>query len=343
MSSQPLISTPPPSPTLRKSLKTIFTNSRTNVLLIFVPLGHIAFGLKWSNTWVFVLNFLAIIPLAMLFEFAAENDSLKVGRFYSDFLNATLSNTVESIVFIAALIEGQIRVVQASILGSIISNILLVLGMKFFAGGFYHKVQTFNMTAAQMCSSLMVLACISLIIPAAFISFVYSVENSDIINNDDKKYKEISNLSYGTAIILLIIYILYLLFQLKTHQQLYQDEWVIEDDEQPQLDLRVSLSLLAVVIFFVAFSAEHLADSIEGIVESHELNKTFVGLILIPNIKKISEIICILTSMKKEEGLDFAIRNAVDSSIDGESNWLKGAMFLATYVIIAIATYFYPN
>jgi Ca2+:H+ antiporter len=78
---------------------------------------------------------------------------------------------------------------------------------------------------------------------------------------------------------------------LKTHTQLYQADGENENDEKPQLNLIVSLLLLAVVTVFVAFSAEHLADSIEGIVESHGLNKTFVGLILIPNIKKISEVI----------------------------------------------------
>ncbi|CAB4445095.1 unnamed protein product [Rhizophagus irregularis] len=401
MSSQPLIvsiptppSSPvlyysPPSPTLCKSLKVIFATSWINVLLIFVPLGYIAFELKWNTTWVFVLNFLAIIPLAILFEFAAESVSLRVGRVTGCLLNTTFSNTIESIVFIVALKEGQIRIVQASILGSIISNLLLVLGMRFIAGEIYHRGQSFNVTAAQTALSSMSLACISLIIPAAFISFVSSVENSDIISNDDEKYKEILNLSHGTAIILLITYILYLLFHLKTHTHFYQAEEENENDEQPQLTLIVSLLLLAVVTVSVSFSADYLADSIEGIVESHELNKTFVGLILIPNIKKISEIVGTLTSpMKNKMDLHYAIHSAVGSSMQialfvspllvilgwiigqqmtlffhtfetiilfasvmmtyyliqgGETHWLKGAIFLATYVIIALATYFYPN
>ncbi|PKK69090.1 calcium/proton exchanger [Rhizophagus irregularis] len=378
MSSQPLIvsiptppSSPvlyysPPSPTLCKSLKVIFTTSWINVLLIFVPLGYIAFELKWNTTWVFVLNFLAIIPLAILFEFAAESVSLRVT---GCLLNTTFSNTIESIVFIVALKEGQIRIVQASILGSIISNLLLVLGMRFIVGEIYHRGQSFNVTAAQTALSSMSLAY--------------------IISNDDEKYKEILNLSHGTAIILLITYILYLLFHLKTHTHFYQAEEENENDEQPQLTLIVSLLLLAVVTVSVSFSADYLADSIEGIVESHELNKTFVGLILIPNIKKISEIVGTLASpMKNKMDLHYAIHSAVGSSMQialfvspllvilgwiigqqmtlffhtfetiilfasvmmtyyliqgGETHWLKGAIFLATYVIIALATYFYPN
>jgi len=120
-------------------------------------------------------------------------------------LNATFGNAVELIVSIVALKEGEIRVVQASILGSIISNLLLVLGMCFVAGGYYHKKQEFNQTAAQTSSSLMALACIGLIIPAAF---NFTIEKDKDIN--------LLNLSHGTAIVLLIIYILYLFFQVST-------------------------------------------------------------------------------------------------------------------------------
>jgi Ca2+:H+ antiporter len=125
-------------------------------------------------------------------------------------LNATFGNAVELIVSIIALKEGQIRVVQASILGSIISNLLLVLGMCFAIGGYYHKKQVFNQTVAQTSSSLMALACVSLIIPAAF---NFSIENN--ISNEVRK-EQLLNLSHGTAIVLLIIYILYLFFQVSS-------------------------------------------------------------------------------------------------------------------------------
>ena len=124
-------------------------------------------------------------------------------------LNATFGNAVELIVSIVALKEGQIRVVQASMLGSIISNLLLVLGMCFVAGGIYYSQQEFSLMNAQTTSSLMTLACIGLIIPAAF---NFAVNGGDT----SKASKELLNLSHGTAIVLLIIYILYIYFQVST-------------------------------------------------------------------------------------------------------------------------------
>ena len=137
-------------------------------------------------------------------------------------LNATFGNAVELIVSIIALKEGQIRVVQASILGSIISNLLLVLGMCFVAGGIRHKEQKFNQHVAQTSSSLMALACIGLIIPAAFISSIETLNNN--VTSDDAEHKgELLNLSHGAAIVLMIIYILYLLFQVSTINLLRYD------------------------------------------------------------------------------------------------------------------------
>ncbi|CAB4491055.1 unnamed protein product [Rhizophagus irregularis] len=321
--SSPVLHSSSAPPTLFESFKIIFLSSWINVLLIFVPLGYIAFGLKWSNTSVFVINFLAIIPLAKLLGFATEDISLRVGQTIGGLLNATFGNAVELIVSIIALKEGQIRVVQASILGSIISNLLLVLGMCFVAGGFYHKEQKFNMTAAQTSSSLMALACIGLIIPAAFIS---SVETPEIVQTGSDHTSELLNLSHGTAIVLLIIYILYLLFQLKTHTHLYQDEGVIEDDEQPQLTLIVSFLLLAAVTVAVAFSAEYLVGSIEGIVETSGLSKTFVGLILLPIVGNAAEHVTAVTVAMKNK-MDLAINVAAGSS-------MQIALFVSPLLVI---------
>lgn len=134
-------------------------------------------------------------------------------------LNATFGNAVELIVSIIALKEGEIRVVQASILGSIISNLLLVLGMCFVANGYYHKSQEFNKTAAQTSSSLMALACIGLIIPAAFdIAVKGTGEGTGAVGGGKEG---VLNLSHGTAIVLLIIYILYLVFQVSGNEQYF--------------------------------------------------------------------------------------------------------------------------
>jgi len=329
----------------------------------------------------FHFKFFAIIPLAKLLEFATEDISLRVGQAIGGLLNATFGNAVELIVSIVAIMDGQIRVVQASMLGSIISNLLLVLGMCFVAGGYYFPTQEFNKTAAQTSSSLMTLACIGLIIPAAF---NFAIKDAKESERDD----ELLNLSHGTALVLLTIYILYLFFQLKTHAYLYNEaEGGEEEKEEPRLTLTVSLLLLFVVTIIVSFSAEYLVGSIEGIVESSGLSKTFVGLILLPIVGNAAEHVTAVTSATKNK-MDLAINVAAGSSMqialfitpflvilgwimgvdmslyfqtfetivlfiavlltnyliqDGESNWLEGAMLLATYTIIGLAFFFYPN
>jgi Ca2+:H+ antiporter len=343
-------------------------------LLIFVPLGFAAHLLDWSDTMVFMLNFLAIIPLAKLLGFATEDIALRTGQTTGALLNATFGNAVELIIAIIALKEGEIRVVQASVMGSIISNLLLVLGCCFLAGGLKYKLQEFNETAAQTSASLMALACIALIIPAAF---SYAVTG--------RAEHEIISLSHYTAIVLLIVYALYLYFQLGTHRHLYEAD---EDDEQePELTLAVSLILLAAVTLVVAACGEFLVSSIEGITESLGLTKTFVGLILLPIVGNAAEHVTAIGAAMKNK-MQLAVGVAAGSSLqialfvtpflvvlgwiigqpmtlffdvfetvllfvsvlimnyliqDGKSNWLEGALLLATYAIIAIAFYFYPD
>jgi Ca2+:H+ antiporter len=202
---------PPPvshvssKPNIRKSLKIILASSWINILLIFMPFGYLAHKFEWSDTWIFILNFLALIPLAKLYDFATVEVSLAVGQSFGCLLNATFGNAVELIVAIIALSKGEIRVVQASILGAIISNLLLIIGLCFFIGGIFYDIQVFNKTNAQTTSSLLTLACIGLVIPAAFNFAVNSVG----INGDT----ELLKLSHGTAILLMMIYILYIYFQ----------------------------------------------------------------------------------------------------------------------------------
>lgn len=146
-----------------------------NVLLVFVPLGIIAGVSEWSATAVFTLNFFAIIPLAAILSFATEEISSKLGETLGGLLNATFGNAVELIVSIIALRNGQIQVVQSSMLGSILSNLLLVMGMCFFLGGIANMrdadgngtEQEFAAGTAQTTCSLMALSSASLIIPAA--------------------------------------------------------------------------------------------------------------------------------------------------------------------------------
>lgn len=135
-----------------ENLKVILFYSYANVLLVFVPVGIAVHIAKVNPTVVFVMNFLAIFPLAGLLSFATEEISIKVGQTLGGLLNASFGNAVEIIVGIIALVQNQIIIVQASLLGSMLSNLLLVLGMCFFIGGLRYKEQVFNTTVAQTAS-----------------------------------------------------------------------------------------------------------------------------------------------------------------------------------------------
>ncbi|KAG1056252.1 hypothetical protein G6F55_004206 [Rhizopus delemar] len=283
-------------PTLWSSFKVTMKSSFINYLLIFVPIA-IAFStfIKSSDTTVFTLNFIAIIPLAKLLGFATEEIALRSGSTIGALLNATFGNAVELILGIIALKEGLIRVVQASILGSIISNILLVLGFCFFLGGITRSEQNFNQTAAQTSCSLLALTTLSLLIPAAFSSTIPK----------DSPTHGILDLSHGTSIVLLIVY-------LKTHNHLYEDE--VDEDEVPTTTLGFSIGLLLAVACIVSLHAEYLVGAIEGVVEKWGINETFVGIILLPIVGNAAEHVSSVTFAMKDK-MNLCIGIAVSSSL----------------------------
>ncbi|CAO3626844.1 unnamed protein product [Mucor fragilis] len=363
-------------PTFWSSFKVTVYSSYINYFLIFVPIA-IAFSiLDASPTVVFTLNFIAIIPLAKLLGFATEEIALRSGSTIGALLNATFGNAVELILGIIALKEGLIRVVQgkSSVLGSILSNLLLVLGFCFFLGGINRTEQKFNVTAAQTSCSLLAVTTLSLLVPAAFSA---STPEEDTVES-------ILELSHGVSIVLLIVYLLYLLFQLKTHTFLYEDE---EDEtEVPSTTLPFSVGSLLIVACVVSVHAEYLVGAIEGVVEKWGINETFVGLILLPIVGNAAEHVSAVTFAMKDK-MNLCIGIAISSSLqigllvtpvlvlagwainqpmtlffedfetvimfasvlivnyliqDGRSNWLEGILLLSSYVIIAMAFYLYP-
>ncbi|KAK0193737.1 calcium/proton exchanger [Armillaria mellea] len=208
-----------PSPGVWQSLRSILLASWLNLLLLFIPVAwalHFAFAGE-KDTVIFVCSFLAIIPLAKLLAFATDELSLRVGQTLAGLLNATLGNAVELIVAIISLVKCELQIVQSSLVGSILSNLLLVLGMCFFAGGIKFQEQGFGHMATQLNSSLLAISVIAVLLPAAF---HFSVVN----NTQNDETSDILNVSHGTSIILLFIYISYLVFQLFSHASLYADE-----------------------------------------------------------------------------------------------------------------------
>lgn len=354
----------------------LIRNNHVNVLLIFVPLGIAAGYLEVNALAVFSLNFLAIVPLAAVLSDTTEILASMTGNTVGGLLNATFGNVVELIVALAALYRGEIRIVQTSMLGSILSNLILVLGCAFVAGGYNRLQQSFSQTAAQTMSSMMGLSCISLVIPATFSATVPSEDKCLVVS-----------LSRWTSVVLLIVYGLYLLFQLKTHTVFFESAEEEEAAPEAALSRNECLVLLAIVTLVVAASAEYLVGSIEAVVDSTPLSKSFIGLILLPIVGNAAEhVTAVFMAMKNK--LDLTMNVAVGSSMqialfltpflviwgwvidqpmslyfhtfesillfvsvylagmvleDGESNWLEGALLIALYAIIAIAYLFYPD
>jgi len=209
------------APGLLQSFKAIILGSWINVLLIFIPLSWaFNFAMKDSHILIFVFSFLAIIPLAKLLGMATEELSLRTSQTIAGLLNATLGNAVELIVSIIALIKCELKIVQSSLIGSILSNLLLVLGMCFFAGGTKYAEQGFGISATQVNSSLLTIAVIAVLLPGAF-----DITIKLGITEEDSDYeKDILALSHGVAILLLLIYMAYLIFQLWSHTHLYEDK-----------------------------------------------------------------------------------------------------------------------
>jgi Ca2+:H+ antiporter len=367
-------------PTFIQSLKAFFLSSWLNVLLVFVPLGLVSDHVGWPGVAVFVLNFLAIIPLAKMLGYATEELSLRVGQAIGGLLNATFGNAVEMIISIIALVKGLVRVVQASLIGSILSNLLLVLGMCFLFGGLKYEQQTFNEVAAQTSASLLAMAVVSLLLPAAY---------SASIPDAEAAASGVLNLSHATAVILLMVYLMFLIFQLRTHKHLYVGTGEEEgaEEEEPTLSTWFAGGALVVVTVIVALHAEAMVGSIEAITKSIGISETFIGLIIIPIVGNAAEHVTAVTVAMKNK-MELAIGVAVGSSTqialfvtpvlvivgwiinqpmtlffqtfetavlfltvfvtnyliqDGKSNWLEGGMLLATYIIVAVSFYYHPD
>ncbi|KAJ4220518.1 hypothetical protein FSOLCH5_005820 [Fusarium solani] len=199
--------------TVANQLQRTFLNSWINILLVAAPVG-IALNYVHSvnRIAVFVVNFVAIIPLAAILSFATEEIALRTGEVLGGLINATFGNAVELIVAILALVDGKVVIVQTSLVGSILSNLLLVMGFCFFFGGLRRQQQFFNETVAQTAASLLALAVASVIVPTVF----------DWAS--ETPVKAVADLSRGTAVILLVVYGAYLIFQLKTHQSVFAEE-----------------------------------------------------------------------------------------------------------------------
>ncbi|EXJ55377.1 Ca2+:H+ antiporter [Cladophialophora yegresii CBS 114405] len=335
--------------TVWSQIRATLFNSWINVLLIASPVGIAVYYAGVNPVAVFVINFIAIIPLAAMLSYATEEIALRTGEVIGGLLNASFGNAVELIVSIIALAKDQVLIVQTSLIGSMLSNLLLVMGMCFFFGGINRMEQAFNVTVAQTASSLLFLAVSSLIIPTAFEQWARTGNNSSTTTATTENAKPgVAQLSRGTAILLLVVYACYLFFQLKSHKEIYNApsaknetrpvgakfknavipgkmrskrpvEAETPDDnadepEEPQLSVMVAILTLAISTVLVALNAEYLVDSINAITCGGGISKNFVGLILLPIVGNAAEHATAVTVAIKDK-MDLAIGVAVGSSM----------------------------
>ncbi|KAI7863271.1 Sodium/calcium exchanger protein-domain-containing protein [Spinellus fusiger] len=322
-------------PTFKQGLTSFVKSSWINLLTIVVPFGIMS-HFFWSPTVTFVLNFISIIPLAKMLGYVTEDISLRTGEVIGGLLNATFGNAVELIISVIALTQNLLVVVQASMLGSILSNLLLILGMSFMGGGFKFKEQRFNVTVAQTSSSLLFISVSSLLIPAAFYSTSRDFIGATEIN------KIILTISRSIAIILLVIYFSYLFFQLKTHNHLFLEssqenvyrahhysQQFIHDREAnvpvrvftenekiefPQMPIWMSILLLLLITLMISVCAESLVSAIEIVIEEWHISQTFIGLIILPIVGNAAEHVTAVTVAMKNK-MDLALSVAIGSSI----------------------------
>ncbi|UJO19900.1 Vacuolar calcium ion transporter [Fulvia fulva] len=208
--------------------KNAICHSWVNVLLIAVPAGIAAEAAHLSPAAIFAINAVAIVPLAGLLSHATESVASRLGDTLGALLNVSFGNAVELIIFIIALVKNEIHIVQASLLGSILANLLLILGMAFLFGGLRFREQIYNSTVTQMSACLLSLSVMSLLLPTAFHAS-FNDQNLNLANASTLK------VSRGTSVILLLVYVLYLLFQLKSHAYMYEStpQAVIDEESHP--------------------------------------------------------------------------------------------------------------
>ncbi|KAJ7962711.1 Vacuolar cation/proton exchanger [Quillaja saponaria] len=295
-----------------QSIYSVLIKAKINLLLPFGPLAILLHYVTRKHGWVFFFSLLGITPLAERLGYITEQLAFFTGPTVGGLLNATFGNATEMIISIYALKNGMIRVVQQSLLGSILSNMLLVLGCSFFCGGIIHnkKVQHFNKSAAVVNSGLLLMAVMGLMFPAV-LHFTHTEVHFG---------KSELALSRFSSCIMLVAYASYLFFQLRSQQNLYspveEDEGNNEDsdeEEAPELTQWEAIGWLAVLTAGISVLSGYLVDAIEGASDSLNMPVAFISVILLPIVGNAAEHASAIMFAMKDK-LDITLGVAIGSS-----------------------------
>lgn len=293
------------------SLKKVVFSSKLNLLMPFGPLAILADRLTGHRGWVFFLCLLGITPLAERLGYATEQLAFYTGPTVGGLLNATFGNATELIISIYALRSGMIRVVQQSLLGSILSNMLLVLGCAFFCGGLCKKEQHFNKATAVVSSGLLLMAVMGLLFPA-----VLHYTHTEVHFG-----KSELALSRFSSCIMLVAYTAYLFFQLQSQKNVYvplneegsQSEDGSDDDEAPEISKWESIIWLFIMTAWISFLSEYLVRAIEGASIAWNIPISFISVILLPIVGNAAEHASAIMFAMKDK-LDISLGVAIGSS-----------------------------
>ena len=359
--------------------------TKLNILLFALPITLYFNYVDQNHSMAFFSSLIAIMPLAFLMGRATEEIALRTTESLGGLLNATFGNAAELIIAVLLILEASrvadpetqsffIQLVQASLIGSILGNLLLVMGLAFVWGGIHHSEQKYSDTQVSSNGSLLLLSMIVLVIPTVFHSSV----------GGEGVESRLLDLSHIAAAILLLVYGLFLLFQFRTHVHLFATDG--SHHEEPDMTQRDSIILLVVATVLVSWMAEILVHSVEYAAEDFGLPHLFIGVILLPLFGNAAEHFTAVTVAGKDKmDLSFAISMGSSTQIavfiaplmviiawalgvpltfefgtletvsaflavlivnsiaaDGKSNWLEGAMLLSSYAVLAAAFLFHP-
>jgi Ca2+:H+ antiporter len=346
-------------------------------LLLLIPVAILVELAHWGEVLLFVTSALAVIPLAGLMGEATEALAEKTGPRVGGLLNATLGNAAELIITLFAVSAGLLDLVKASLIGSILGNVLLVMGLSILLGGLKNGVQKFDRSHTGVDATMTILAVIALSVP----SFFNAAMEPDTLR--------VEELSLTTAFAMIVIYALSIVYTLRsrTPAEAEVGPTVQPSHRGPHWNTRQALGVLALATVGIALMSEFLVSSVEPVTQQLGFSEFFVGIIIIPLIGNVAEhIVAVEVALKNQ--MDLSLSIALGSSLqialfvapvlvfvslllgnpltlefngfevlaltaaaviaalvalDGESNWLEGAMLLAVYIIIALAFFFLPS
>jgi Ca2+:H+ antiporter len=358
-------------------VRAFLTASKLNVLVVFLPIALILRAVGANDVLVFLTSALAVLPLAGLIGAATEEVARYVGPGVGGFLNATFGNAAELIIAVLALREGLTEVVKASLTGSVLGNLLLVLGLSMTVGGWGRVRQTFDRTSVGVSAGLLLLTVAALLLP--------DIYAETLSGTAPLQAPSIMTISVLVSVVMLATYAASLVFSLKTHRSVLGASHA--DEDPPRLAQRSALLVLLGATLLTAVAAEVLVGSIEHAASAIGLSDLFIGAVVVAIVGNAAEHFSAVLFARRDQ-MDLAVGIALGSaaqvgllvapiavlvsllvghpmalvfdhfelgamlfavlgvgflSLDGESNWFEGVLLVAFYGIIAIIFFFVPS